>query len=63
MVEGEPRGLESITAFTQGLAELGWTVGGQPELGRQKRWSLSLAAPEIAAVWADCESCGLQAGD
>jgi putative ABC transport system substrate-binding protein len=26
-VEGDQRGLESITAFAQGLAELGWTVG------------------------------------
>jgi putative ABC transport system substrate-binding protein len=27
MVESDPRGLEFITAFAQGLAELGWTVG------------------------------------
>ena len=26
-VEGDQRGLEFITAFAQGLAELGWTVG------------------------------------
>jgi hypothetical protein len=26
-VEGDQRGLESITAFAQGLAELGWTIG------------------------------------
>jgi hypothetical protein len=25
-VEGDPRGLENITAFAQGLAELGWTA-------------------------------------
>jgi hypothetical protein len=25
--EGDQRGLESITAFAQGLVELGWTVG------------------------------------
>ena len=27
MVESDPRGLEYITVFAQGLAELGWTVG------------------------------------
>ena len=27
MVESDPRGLEYITAFAQGLAELGWAVG------------------------------------
>ena len=30
MVESDPRGLEYITAFAQGLAELGWKACGSP---------------------------------
>jgi ABC-type uncharacterized transport system substrate-binding protein len=52
-VEGDPRGLESITAFAQGLAELGWTVGrnvrieyrwGAGDLDRFRRYAAELIA-------------------
>jgi hypothetical protein len=33
-VESDPRGLEYITAFAQGLAELGWTVGRNVRVDR-----------------------------
>ena len=36
MVESDPRGLEFITAFAQGLAELGWTVGRNVRI--EYRW-------------------------
>src|SRR6478752_6549833 len=36
MVESDPRGLELITAFAQGLAELGWTVGRNVRI--EYRW-------------------------
>jgi putative tryptophan/tyrosine transport system substrate-binding protein len=51
-VEGDQRGLESITAFAQGLAELGWTVGrnvrieyrwGAGDLDRFGRYAAELA--------------------
>src|SRR5262252_2811510 len=32
-VEGDPTGLEFVTAFAQGLAELGWTVGRNMRIG------------------------------
>jgi ABC-type uncharacterized transport system substrate-binding protein len=53
MVEGDPRGLESITAFAQGLAELGWTVGrnvrieyrwGAGDLDRFRKYAAELVA-------------------
>ena len=53
MVEADPRGLESITAFAQGLAELGWIVGrdvrieyrwGAGDLDRFRRYAAELIA-------------------
>src|SRR5262245_65860904 len=35
-VEGDPKQLEYITAFAQGLAGLGWTVGRN--VGSEYRW-------------------------
>ena len=35
-VESDPRALEYITAFAQGLAELGWTVGRNVRI--EYRW-------------------------
>jgi putative tryptophan/tyrosine transport system substrate-binding protein len=60
MVEGDPRGLQYITAFAQGLAELGWTVGrnlrieyrwGAGDLDRFRRYAAELVAP--------CSSCSI----
>jgi putative tryptophan/tyrosine transport system substrate-binding protein len=53
MVESDPRGLEYITAFAQGLAELGWAVGrnvrieyrwGAGDLDRFRRYAAELVA-------------------
>ena len=53
MVEADPRGLEYVTAFAQGLAELGWTVGrnmrieyrwGAGDLDRFRRYAVELVA-------------------
>jgi putative tryptophan/tyrosine transport system substrate-binding protein len=53
MVESDPRGLEYITVFAQGLAELGWTVGrnvridyrwGGSDLDRFRSYSAELVA-------------------
>jgi len=52
-VEDDPRGLEYVTAFAQGLAELGWTVGrnlrieyrwGAGDLDRFRRYAAELVA-------------------
>jgi putative ABC transport system substrate-binding protein len=52
-VESDPRGLEYITAFAQGLAELGWIVGrnvrieyrwGAGDLDRFRRYAAELVA-------------------
>jgi ABC-type uncharacterized transport system substrate-binding protein len=52
-LEGDPRGLEYITAFAQGLAELGWTVGrnvrieyrwGAGDLNRFRSYAAELVA-------------------
>jgi ABC-type uncharacterized transport system substrate-binding protein len=52
-VESDPRGLEYITAFAQGLAELGWTVGrnvrieyrwGAGDSNRFRRYAAELVA-------------------
>src|SRR6476469_7975072 len=53
MVESDPRGLEFITAFAQGLAELGWAIGrnvrieyrwGAGDLDRFRRHAAELVA-------------------
>jgi CheY-like chemotaxis protein len=62
-VEGHQRGLESITAFAQGLAELGWTVGrnvrieyrwGAGDLERFRRYAAELVAlsPDVVLATA-----------
>jgi putative ABC transport system substrate-binding protein len=62
-VEGDQRGLESITAFAQGLAELGWTVGrnvrieyrwGGGDLDRFRRYAAELIAlsPDVVLATA-----------
>ena len=52
-LERDPRGLERITAFAQGLAELGWTVGrnvrieypwGAGDLDRFRSYAAELVA-------------------
>jgi putative ABC transport system substrate-binding protein len=52
-VEGDPRGLEDVTAFAQGLRELGWTIGrnvrieyrwGAGDLDRFRRFAAELVA-------------------
>src|SRR5262252_1076011 len=63
MVESDPRGLEYITAFAQGLAELGWTVGrnvrieyrwGAGDLDRFRRYAAELIAlsPDVVLATA-----------
>jgi putative tryptophan/tyrosine transport system substrate-binding protein len=53
MVENDPRGMEFITAFAQGLGELGWTIGrnvrieyrwGAGDLDRFHRYAAELIA-------------------
>jgi putative ABC transport system substrate-binding protein len=62
-VEGDQGGLESITAFAQGLAELGWTVGrnvrieyrwGAGDLDRFRRYAAELIAlsPDVVLATA-----------
>jgi putative ABC transport system substrate-binding protein len=57
-MEGDPTGLEYITAFAQGLAELGWTVGrnvrieyrwgaGDPDRFRRYAAELVALAPDV----------------
>src|SRR5215475_8348002 len=62
-VEGDQRGLESITAFAQGLAELGWTVGRNvrqgdgrlPDLARQVLQVLAAQIEQLEAAVAAIE--------
>jgi putative tryptophan/tyrosine transport system substrate-binding protein len=62
-VEGDQRGLENITAFAHGLAELGWTVGrnvrieyrwGAGDLDRFRRYAAELIAlsPDVVLATA-----------
>jgi putative ABC transport system substrate-binding protein len=62
-VEGDQRGLEYVTAFAQGLAELGWTVGrnvrieyrwGAGDLDRFRRYAAELIAlsPDVVLATA-----------
>jgi putative ABC transport system substrate-binding protein len=64
-VEGNPIQLEYITAFAQGLAELGWTVGrnlrieyrwGAGDLDRFRRYALELVALSPDVVLASAGS-------
>jgi putative ABC transport system substrate-binding protein len=64
-VESDPRGLEYITAFAQGLAELGWTVGrnvrieyrwGAGDLDRFRSYAAELVALSPDAVLASAGS-------
>src|SRR6476661_8500402 len=65
MVESDPRGLEYITAFAQGLAELGWIVGrnvrieyrwGAGDLDRFRRYATELVALSPDVVLASAGS-------
>src|SRR5262249_33324433 len=62
-VEGDPTGLEYITAFAQALAELGWSVGrnvrieyrwGAGDLDRFRRYAAELVAlsPDVVLATA-----------
>src|SRR5215831_11107823 len=64
-VEGDPKQLEYITAFAQGLAELGWTVGrnvrieyrwGAGDLDRFRRYAAELIALSPDVVLASAGS-------
>src|SRR5215813_12102680 len=64
-VESDPRGLEYITAFAQGLAELGWIVGrdvrieyrwGAGDLDRFRRYAAELVALSPDVVLASAGS-------
>ena len=64
-VEGDPIGLEYVTAFAQGLAELGWTVGrnvrieyrwGAGDLDRFRRYAAELVALSPDVVLASAGS-------
>jgi putative ABC transport system substrate-binding protein len=64
-VEGDPTGLEYITAFAQALAELGWTVGrnvrieyrwGAGDLDRFRRYAAELVALSPDVVLASAGS-------
>src|SRR5262249_54757150 len=66
-----PRGLEFITAFAQGLAELGWTVGrnvrieyrwGAGDLDRRRKYAAELVAlaPDVILATANSIVSALQ---
>src|SRR6266581_1157943 len=65
MVESDPRGLEDITAFAQGLAQQGWIVGrnvrieyrwGAGDLDRFRRYAAELVALSPDVVLASAGS-------
>jgi putative ABC transport system substrate-binding protein len=65
MVENDPRGMEFITAFAQGLGELGWTIGrnvrieyrwGAGDLDRFHRYAAELIALSPDVVLASAGS-------
>jgi ABC-type uncharacterized transport system substrate-binding protein len=65
MVESDPRGVENITAFAQGLAEHGWIVGrnvrieyrwGAGDLDRFRRYAAELVALSPDVVLASAGS-------
>src|SRR6478672_13938051 len=71
MVESDPRGLEFITAFAQGLAELGWIVGrnvrieyrwgaGDTERYRAIAAELVALAPDVAFGFGSAAVSALQ---
>src|SRR5215831_14685844 len=64
-VEGDPTGLEYVTAFAQALAELGWSVGrnvrieyrwGAGDLDRFRRYAAELVALSPDVVLASAGS-------
>jgi hypothetical protein len=72
-VESDPRGLEYITAFAQGLAELGWTVGrnvrieyrwGAGDLDRFRRYAAELVAlsPDVVVAYCRVDRGRVSAG-
>jgi len=65
LAEGDPAGLEFVTAFAQGLAELGWTVGrnvrieyrwGAGDLDRFRKYAAELVALSPDVVLASAAS-------
>jgi hypothetical protein len=51
MVESDPRGLEYITAFAQGLAELGWAVGRNVRINTAGAQAISIVFADTPQSW------------